>query len=153
MKTFLKACVLAFLSMTIGGPAANIAFGSEEDFGYKPQFISDQVCPGGAPSEAQFFKIVAAKYTVRTFTASGQAKARVTYNLAASKNGTATLPEGARFYYALVSPMTEGVVIMLDGCVVPGSSVTIDTATFANFTHRAGITEDEMILAPIGPEM
>lgn len=151
MKSFLKAVVLAFLSMTAGVVMAHMAFA--EGWGGSPQLIAAKACPGGAPTAEQFFADVKSrKLTIRTLAASGQGKARATYNLAAEKNRSEALPEGAAFFFAAIDPMNTGIVIMVDGCVFPGSVVTIDNATFANFLHRAGVLEDEMILAPFGIE-
>lgn len=151
MKSFLKACVLAALSMTLGVALAHKAFAEER--GGLSQIAAAKVCPGGAPTTEQFFdNLKPRKLTIRTLSASGQGKARVTYNLAAEKNRTPLLPPDAEFFYAIFDSMNTGIVTMTDGCVFPGSVVTIDNATFANFLNRAGVLENEMILAPFGTE-
>lgn len=151
MKTFLKAVVLAFLSMTVGVVLAHRAF-AEQDFGYArpmPQFIATEC--GGMATEAEFFKVVESrKIPVRTFTDSGQKKIVALLNSFREKRNQTPLPADTKFYVGALNQMEVGVVLMSEGCVVVGSVETMPGAALAALTHVAKITEDEMIAFPLG---
>lgn len=161
MKTFTKALILAAFSLTVGGPLAYVAFAdggtvyagpalstTEEDFGY---FQAASVCPGNMATEAEFFKTVSSrKIPVRTFTASGQAKIIGMLNGFRSKSNTPPLPADTTLYVGDLNAMEYGLVMMSEGCVIPGSVESVPKAMLANLTLLAKVTPEEMVPYVIG---
>lgn len=119
-----------------------------------PSYAADKVCPGGEDTEDVFFAYtVKNKFEVYSLTNSGQTKIIKKINMNRSRNGVPILEDGTLLYFAKIDPVTTGIVLMYDGCVVPKSVVQVPSAMLAQIFQSAGVLDEEILPFAVGSDI